>query len=90
MISVAFDGRNLFEWEGDDCEVCRRAHLLSRFTPGSIFGLRADYSDKRDTKHIRQCWVALDRAIRLAQKRSLPLNRTRLAAERDRTYEAIM
>jgi GH15 family glucan-1,4-alpha-glucosidase len=37
-----------------------------------------------------QCWVALDRAIRLAQKRSLPLDRTRLAAERDRIYEAIM
>src|SRR5262245_63484503 len=37
-----------------------------------------------------QCWVALDRAIRLAQKRSLPLDRTCLAAERDRIYEAIM
>src|SRR5271166_6596656 len=37
-----------------------------------------------------QCWVALDRAIRLAQKRSLPLDHTRLAAERDRIYEAIM
>ena len=37
-----------------------------------------------------QCWVALDRAIRLAQKRSLPLERTRLATERDRIYEAIM
>ena len=37
-----------------------------------------------------QCWVALDRAIRLAQKRSLPLDRARLAAERDRIYEAVM
>ena len=37
-----------------------------------------------------QCWVALDRAIRLSQKRSLPLNRTRLAAERDRIYQAVM
>ena len=37
-----------------------------------------------------QCWVALDRAIRLAQKRSLPLDRVRLAVERDRIYEAVM
>ena len=37
-----------------------------------------------------QCWVALDRAIRLATKRSLPLNRARLLAERDRIYEAVM
>ncbi|MCI0683029.1 MAG: glycoside hydrolase family 15 protein [Gemmataceae bacterium] len=37
-----------------------------------------------------QCWVALDRAIRLAQKRSLPLDRHRLIAERDRIYETIM
>src|SRR5262249_42390775 len=37
-----------------------------------------------------QCWVALDRAIRLATKRSLPLDRTRLLAERDRIYEAGM
>jgi GH15 family glucan-1,4-alpha-glucosidase len=34
--------------------------------------------------------VALDRAIRLATKRSLPLDRTRLLAERDRIYEAVM
>ncbi|WP_245475121.1 glycoside hydrolase family 15 protein, partial [Bradyrhizobium sp. Leo121] len=42
--------------------------------------------------HLRKMldWVALDRAIRLAQKRSLPLDRTHLAAERDRIYEAIM
>ncbi len=37
-----------------------------------------------------QCWVALDRAIRLATKRSLPLDRARLLAERDRIYEAVM
>src|SRR5258708_310055 len=37
-----------------------------------------------------QCWVALDRAIRLATKRSLPLDRARLLAERDRIYEAGM
>jgi hypothetical protein len=34
--------------------------------------------------------VALDRAIRLATKRSLPLDRARLLAERDRIYEAVM
>jgi hypothetical protein len=37
-----------------------------------------------------QCWVALDRAIRLATKRSLPLDRARLLAQRDRIYEAVM
>ena len=33
------------------------------------------------------CWVALDRAIRLADKRSFPANRERWIAERDRIYE---
>jgi GH15 family glucan-1,4-alpha-glucosidase len=37
-----------------------------------------------------QCWVALDRALRLATKRSLPLDRTPLLGERDRIYEAVM
>jgi NAD(P)-dependent dehydrogenase (short-subunit alcohol dehydrogenase family) len=37
-----------------------------------------------------QCWVALDRAIRLATKRSLPLDHARLLAERDCIYEAVM
>ena len=31
-------------------------------------------------------WVALDRAIRLAEKRSFPANRARWLAERDRTF----
>ncbi len=37
-----------------------------------------------------QCWVALDRALRLAQKHSLPLDHTRLLTERNRIYEAVM
>jgi GH15 family glucan-1,4-alpha-glucosidase len=37
-----------------------------------------------------QCWVALDRALRLSEKRSLPLDRERIAGERDRIYEAVM
>lgn len=37
-----------------------------------------------------QCWVALDRGIRLAQHRSLPLDRERLEAERDRIFQSIM
>jgi pentatricopeptide repeat protein len=37
-----------------------------------------------------QCWVALDRAIRLAAKRSLPLDHGGLVAVRDRIYESIM
>jgi GH15 family glucan-1,4-alpha-glucosidase len=35
-------------------------------------------------------WVALDRGIRLADKRSFPANRARWLAERDRIYEEVM
>ena len=37
-----------------------------------------------------QCWVALDRSLRLAAKRSLPVDRERLGGVRDRIYETIM
>ncbi len=37
-----------------------------------------------------QCWVALDRGLRLAHKRSLPIDRDRMRKERDRIYETIM
>jgi GH15 family glucan-1,4-alpha-glucosidase len=37
-----------------------------------------------------QCWVALDRGLRLASKRSLPAQRAFWEAERDRIYRAIM
>nr|WP_276597798.1 glycoside hydrolase family 15 protein [Sorangium aterium] len=37
-----------------------------------------------------QCWVALDRTLRLSSKRSLPLDRQRVACARDDIYEAIM
>ena len=36
------------------------------------------------------CWVALDRGVRLADKRSFPGNRIRWLEERDRIYEEIM
>jgi GH15 family glucan-1,4-alpha-glucosidase len=36
------------------------------------------------------CWVALDRGLRLAQKRSFPANRDRWLKNRDRIYEEIM
>jgi GH15 family glucan-1,4-alpha-glucosidase len=36
------------------------------------------------------CWVALDRALRLAEKRSFPADRDRWLAVRDAIYEAIM
>jgi GH15 family glucan-1,4-alpha-glucosidase len=36
------------------------------------------------------CWVALDRAIRLADKRSFPADRSRWLAVRDEIYEEIM
>ena len=35
-------------------------------------------------------WVALDRGLRLADKRSFPANRVRWLAERDRIYEEVM
>ncbi len=35
-------------------------------------------------------WVALDRGIRLADKRAFPANRTRWILERDRIYEEVM
>ncbi len=37
-----------------------------------------------------QCWVALDRAIRLAQRHGWPANTTRWVAERDKLYNQIM
>lgn len=37
-----------------------------------------------------QCWVALDRGLRLASARSLPLDRVRLETERDRIFASIM
>ncbi len=37
-----------------------------------------------------QCWVALDRGVRLAHGRSLPLDRVRLETERDRIFASIM
>ena len=36
------------------------------------------------------CWVALDRGVRLADKRSFPGHRSRWLEERDRIYEEIM
>jgi len=37
-----------------------------------------------------QCWVALDRGVRLARKRSFPTEGDRWRRERNRIYEAIM
>ena len=37
-----------------------------------------------------QCWVALDRGLRLAFKRGLPNNREWLRSTRDRIYESVM
>jgi GH15 family glucan-1,4-alpha-glucosidase len=36
------------------------------------------------------CWVALDRGLRLAEKRSLPTDRERWLRERDAIYEEVM
>ena len=37
-----------------------------------------------------QCWVALDRALRLAERTGRPANTARWAAERDRLYNQVM
>jgi GH15 family glucan-1,4-alpha-glucosidase len=37
-----------------------------------------------------QCWIALDRGLRIARKRGLPLNRERLRNASDSIYESIM
>jgi pentatricopeptide repeat protein len=37
-----------------------------------------------------QCWVALDRAIRMAERTGRPANTARWTAERDRLYDQIM
>ncbi len=46
---------------------------------------------RRDFTYGRfQCWVALDRAIRLAEKHGRPANTARWAIERDRIYNQVM
>lgn len=46
---------------------------------------------KKDHVYSRfMCWVALDRGLRLADKRSLPADRARWLAARDKIYEQVM
>jgi GH15 family glucan-1,4-alpha-glucosidase len=48
-------------------------------------------SGRRHFVHSKlQCWVALDRALRIGDVRGFPLDRGRILAARDRIYEAIM
>ena len=54
----------------------------------SIWEVRAERKDFTYSK--LQCWVALDRGIRLARKRSFPTEGDRWRTERDRIYRAIM
>jgi GH15 family glucan-1,4-alpha-glucosidase len=35
-------------------------------------------------------WIALDRCLRLADKRARPVDRTEWLSERDKTYEEVM
>jgi len=35
-------------------------------------------------------WIAMDRCLRLADKRALPVDRTECLSERDKTYEEVM
>jgi GH15 family glucan-1,4-alpha-glucosidase len=45
---------------------------------------------KRFTSSRLMCWVALERALRIATHRGLPANRAQWTRERDRVYEQIM
>jgi GH15 family glucan-1,4-alpha-glucosidase len=49
---------------------------------------------RRDPEHFvyskMQCWVALNRGLRIAEKRGLPLDYERIRRESTRIYEAIM
>jgi len=54
----------------------------------SIWEVRGDR--RHFTYSKLQCWVALDRGLRLALKRSLPVCGTTWQCERDRIYQAIM
>jgi len=54
----------------------------------SIWEVRA--AGKHFTYSKLQCWVALDRGVRLALKRSFPANSDRWRTERNRIYHAIM
>jgi GH15 family glucan-1,4-alpha-glucosidase len=46
---------------------------------------------RRQNTHSKvMCWVALDRALRLSAKRSLPINRPAWERERDAIYNAVM
>lgn len=53
-----------------------------------IWEIRGDRQHFTHSKMM--CWVALDRGLRLAQKRSFPLNRLKWLENRDRIYEEIM
>ncbi|PWT97247.1 MAG: glucoamylase [Terriglobia bacterium] len=57
-------------------------------TDKSIWEVRGDSRDFTYSK--LQCWVALDRGLRLARKRSLPVSGKCWERERDRIYSTIM
>lgn len=70
--------RNMLDW------VCDNWHLPDE----GIWEVRGG---KQQFVHSKlQCWVALDRGLRIAQNRGLPLDRLRVMAERDRIHDAIM
>ena len=53
-----------------------------------IWEMRAP--DRANTHSKVMCWVALDRALRLASKRSLPAPRIAWETQRDEVYKAVM
>jgi GH15 family glucan-1,4-alpha-glucosidase len=59
--------------------------------PDADEGIWEVRADRRNFTHSKlMCWVALDRALRLAAKRSLPVDREAFEGARDDIYHAIM
>lgn len=70
--------RRIVDWVADNWEI----------EDSSIWELRG--SSRHFVFSKLMCWVALDRGLRLAEKRSFPTDRSRWIKTRDRIYEDIM
>jgi GH15 family glucan-1,4-alpha-glucosidase len=73
------------------CQLRRMVDWVSRHWESPDEGIWEVRSGRQQFVYSKlQCWVALDRALRLAQKRSLPIDRNRIELARDAIYERIM
>jgi pentatricopeptide repeat protein len=72
------------------CSVVRIVEWVAKNWEQPDEGIWEFRGGKRDFLHSRlMCWVCLDRAVRLARKRSLPAPFAHWEAERDRIYDDI-